>query len=63
MGKSTDKSNVSCSSGHGAEQTEERVHESRREALIRLGTYTAPAMLAMLLPGVAGAATHSFTPI
>jgi hypothetical protein len=60
MGKSTDKSNVSGSTGHGAEQTEERVHESRREALIRLGTYTAPAMLAMLLPATpAGAATFS----
>ena len=33
----------------GAEQSAERIDEQRREALIRFGKYTAPAMLAMLV--------------
>jgi hypothetical protein len=31
------------------EQTEERIDQGRREAVIRLAKYTAPAMLAVLL--------------
>jgi hypothetical protein len=30
-------------------QAEERLYDSRREAMIRLAKYTAPAMLALLL--------------
>jgi hypothetical protein len=37
------------------EQTEERIDQGRREALIRLAKYTAPAMLAMLMTQQAGA--------
>lgn len=32
----------------GTEQSEERIDNRRREALVRFGKYTAPAMLAML---------------
>ena len=34
--------------GKGAEHTDERIDQERREALTRLAKYTAPAMLAML---------------
>ena len=32
----------------GTEQSGERINDRRREALVRFGKYTAPAMLAML---------------
>jgi hypothetical protein len=35
--------------GKGAERTEERINHERREAVMRLAKYTAPAMLAVLL--------------
>jgi hypothetical protein len=39
---------VGAAAGDGAEQTEERTHQTRREALGRFALYTAPVMLAML---------------
>jgi hypothetical protein len=35
--------------GKSAEQTEERIDQGRREAVMRLAKYTAPAMLAVLV--------------
>jgi hypothetical protein len=38
-------------------QAEERIDDSRREAMMRLAKYTAPAMLALLLSADKGMAT------
>jgi hypothetical protein len=35
--------------GDKGEQTEERIDQGRREAVMRLAKYTAPAMLAVLV--------------
>jgi hypothetical protein len=40
---------VSEVKGDKGEQTEERIDQGRREAVMRLAKYTAPALLAVLL--------------
>ena len=44
------------------EQTEERIDQGRREAVIRLAKYTAPAMLAVLLSVDQAGATAACIP-
>jgi Chaperone of endosialidase len=43
--------------GKGAEHTEERIDQERRDALARLAKYTAPAMLAVLMSAADSRAT------
>jgi hypothetical protein len=43
-------------------QAEERVDDSRREAMMRLAKYTAPAMLALLLSTDKGMAVNTSIP-
>ena len=50
------------SAGDGAEQTDERIDHERREALMRLAKYTAPAVLAVLLSAEKGSALVCVSP-
>jgi hypothetical protein len=53
----------SGSAGHGVEQSDERIDLGRREALMRLAKYTAPAMLVVLMSASRGAATPVSGPV
>jgi hypothetical protein len=57
MSKSDDKTTP------GAKQSGERIDNGRREALVRFGKYTAPAMLAMLASVDGGMAHTPISPV
>jgi len=57
MSKSDDKTTP------GAKQSGERIDNGRREALVRFGKHTAPAMLAMLASVDGGMAHTPISPV